>query len=76
MPTVASSRGRIGIPRLRVLLRCLNAKGHSIIKFSQHVGSPVHPNPLLPFTWVIGDPTGTTFPYVKTVVKNASEISR
>ena len=42
-------------------------------KFSLHVGSPIHPTPLLLDTHVMGHSTGTTFPYAKAVVKNASE---
>ena len=52
-----------------------NARRPSSIKFSWHVGAPVHPTPLLLFIQVMGHPTGTAFPYAKTVVKNASETS-
>ena len=53
-----------------------NARRSSAIKFSHHVGAPVHPTPLLLFTQVIGHPTGTMFSYPKAVVKNAGETSR
>ena len=45
-------------------------------KLSLHVGPPIHPTPLVLDTQVMGHPTGTTFPYAKAVVKNASETSR
>ena len=53
-----------------------NAWRPSSVKFAWHVGAPVHTTPLLLFTQVMGHPTGTTFPYAKAVVKNASETSR
>ena len=53
-----------------------NARRPSSVKFSQHLGVPVHSTLLLLFTQLMGHPAGTTFPYAKAVVKNASETSR
>ena len=53
-----------------------NTRRPSSVKFSWHVGAPVHPTPLLLFIQVVRHSTGTTFPYAKAVVKNASETSR
>ena len=75
-PTVASSRGRVGIPRFRLLLRCPKSEETFLCQISLHVGAQIHPTPLLLFTEVMGHPAGTTFPYAKAVAKNASETSR
>ena len=73
--TAASSRGCIGIPRFRLLLR-YPRRENTFLKIFLHVGAPVHPTSLLLFTQVKWHPAGTSIPYAKAVVKNANETSQ
>ena len=74
-PTVASPRGRIGIPRFRLLLWCPKREESFLRQIFSACGCTSPPTPLLLFTQVMGHPTGTC-PYAKAVLKNASETSR
>ena len=74
-PTVASFRGRIGIPRFCILLRWPKREETLLSQFFVACGCTSPPYSTSALHTVMKHPTGTTFPYDMAVVKNASETS-